>query len=209
MDARVARTRRRLQEALFGLARERSIDEVTVGGIAERAGVNRSTFYQHYRDKETLLADALDNIAEHAGADLGVIDPHSLEPPDAVVRFLSHIEQHAGVYRRVFSEPGYAVAYTRLHRRIHDAVRELADSRPDEVDLEMPTAVIAAGFAGTVTGVIGAWLDQDPPASAEVAARWVWLLVVGAAVNDPSQSGARPAWSLREHPATAVSHPVD
>ncbi|WP_291378775.1 helix-turn-helix domain-containing protein, partial [Demequina sp.] len=67
MDVRVERTRRRLQEALFSLARERGLENVAVSDIAERAGVNRSTFYQHYADKDTVLADALDRIAGEAG----------------------------------------------------------------------------------------------------------------------------------------------
>ncbi len=70
MDVRVARTRKRLQEALFALARERGLDDVSVSDIAEHAGVNRSTFYQHYSDKETVLADALDALLAQAGAQL-------------------------------------------------------------------------------------------------------------------------------------------
>ncbi|MEZ5190283.1 MAG: helix-turn-helix domain-containing protein [Schumannella sp.] len=67
MDPRIARTRRSLQEALLELARERELDDISVGDVAERAGVNRSSFYQHYADKETLLADALDSAAEGRG----------------------------------------------------------------------------------------------------------------------------------------------
>ena len=63
MDPRIARTRQSLQAALFELARERGLDEITVADIAERAGVNRSSFYQHYSDKDTLLADAIDAVA--------------------------------------------------------------------------------------------------------------------------------------------------
>ena len=62
MDARVVRTRRSLQESLFALARERPLEELTVADIVQRAGVNRSSFYQHYADKDTLLADAIDPI---------------------------------------------------------------------------------------------------------------------------------------------------
>src|SRR5690606_15118949 len=67
VDPRIARTRRSLQEALFELARERGLDEISVADIAERAGVNRSSFYQHYSDKDTLLADAIDAVVEEAG----------------------------------------------------------------------------------------------------------------------------------------------
>ena len=74
LDPRIARTRRVLQAALLDLAREQPLDEITVAEIADRAEVNRSSFYQHYSDKETLLADALDAQAADVGADLSSLD---------------------------------------------------------------------------------------------------------------------------------------
>ena len=54
-DRRVQRTRRLLQDALMALSTERGFDAVTVGDIAERANVNRATFYRHYQDKYGLV----------------------------------------------------------------------------------------------------------------------------------------------------------
>jgi AcrR family transcriptional regulator len=184
MDARVVRTRRSLQEALFALARERGIDEVSVSDIAERAGVNRSTFYQHYSDKETLLADALDLVAEQAGAQLEEIDEWSEDPPALLVDFLAHIDQHAELYRRVFLEPGYGVVLARLRQHVHDAVRRM-DERPDavaaDVPRDVPLDVIAAGVSGSIIGVIGAWLQSEARESPAVAALWVWRVIQGPA----------------------------
>src|SRR5690625_7649363 len=66
MDPRIARTHQALREALMALARERDVDEISVAEIAEVAGINRSTFYQHYRDKGVLLADVLDAVTQEA-----------------------------------------------------------------------------------------------------------------------------------------------
>ena len=66
MDPRIARTRQSLQQALLALAREESLDAISVADIAARAGVHRSSFYQHYADKETLLADAIDSAVDDA-----------------------------------------------------------------------------------------------------------------------------------------------
>jgi len=54
-DARVRYTKRVLREALLECLREKSIKETTVKEICERAGVNRATFYKHYRDCYDLL----------------------------------------------------------------------------------------------------------------------------------------------------------
>lgn len=178
MDIRIVRTRRRLQEALFDLAREDGVDHVSISAIAKRAGVNRTTFYQHYADKETLLADALDAVAQEAGANLGLIDERTLEPPQALTAFLTHIAAHAELYRRVFSEPGFGVVISRLQEHVRDAVYDSAGSMA-EGERDVPIEVIAAGVAGSIIGVIGAWLEHEPRASVEDGARWIWRIVMG------------------------------
>jgi AcrR family transcriptional regulator len=63
-DRRVVRTRDTLGDALVELIREKPFDEITVQQILDRAGVGRSTFYTHYRDKEDLfLSDVEDFFA--------------------------------------------------------------------------------------------------------------------------------------------------
>ena len=55
VDPRVRRTRRLLQQALTELMAEKSLRSITVQDIAERATVNRVTFYAHFPDKYALL----------------------------------------------------------------------------------------------------------------------------------------------------------
>ncbi len=59
VDPRVRRTRQWLQQALLDLMAEKSFEAITVQGLAERAGVNRATFYAHFNDKYALLEYAM------------------------------------------------------------------------------------------------------------------------------------------------------
>jgi len=59
LDPRIRRTRQLLEEALDALIRERRFEDITVGDIAARAGVNRATFYAHFADKYALLNHSL------------------------------------------------------------------------------------------------------------------------------------------------------
>ena len=60
-DPRVRRTRDRLGDALVELLVQKPFEDITVQDVLERAGVSRSTFYTHYRDKNDLfLSDAED-----------------------------------------------------------------------------------------------------------------------------------------------------
>jgi len=54
-DPRVVRTRRLLQDAFASLIQEKDFESITVRDIAERATVNRATFYAHFVDKFEML----------------------------------------------------------------------------------------------------------------------------------------------------------
>ena len=54
-DPRVIRTRQLLQDAFIALLKEKDFATVTVRDIAERATVNRATFYAHFTDKYALM----------------------------------------------------------------------------------------------------------------------------------------------------------
>jgi AcrR family transcriptional regulator len=54
-DPRVKRTRKLIVEAFFALLAEKSFHAISVQTIAERATVNRATFYLHFADKFALM----------------------------------------------------------------------------------------------------------------------------------------------------------
>ena len=55
LDPRVKRTRQLLEQAFLELLEEKGFQSITVQRIAERATVNRATFYAHFEDKFALL----------------------------------------------------------------------------------------------------------------------------------------------------------
>jgi AcrR family transcriptional regulator len=77
VDPRVTRTQKLIRDALRSLLAEKSFESTSVQDIAERATVNRATFYAHFTDKFALL-DAI--IREDIAARLSEGDP--LAAPD-------------------------------------------------------------------------------------------------------------------------------
>lgn len=53
-DMRVRRTKQNIIKAFIALTKEKSIDAITIQEIANKAMVNRATFYAHYHDKQDL-----------------------------------------------------------------------------------------------------------------------------------------------------------
>ena len=72
-DRRAKRSRRLLKEALLALMQEKRFHEITARDVAEKADLNRGTFYLHYPDTQALLESIEDDILTDAQ---GLIDQH-------------------------------------------------------------------------------------------------------------------------------------
>src|SRR5215472_18213541 len=76
-DLRVRRTHALLRKTLIDLIAEKGFDAVTVGDIAERAMVNRATFYRHYPDKYALVTSIFEEAVNQMLREIPL--PESLE----------------------------------------------------------------------------------------------------------------------------------
>ena len=54
-DLRVKRTQKLVLEALLDQTAQKGFSALTVSDITTHAGINRATFYRHYKDKFDLL----------------------------------------------------------------------------------------------------------------------------------------------------------
>ena len=96
-DQRVQRTRDRLGDALISLLVKKPFDDITVQDVLDRAGVSRSTFYAHYRDKNDLfLSDAEDFFESMASSLSRFGDPSKRVAP--VQELFAHIGEMRPLY---------------------------------------------------------------------------------------------------------------
>ncbi len=63
-DRRILRTRDTLGDALVALMHEKNFDDITVQDVLDRAGVGRSTFYEHYSNKDDLFLSDVEDFFE-------------------------------------------------------------------------------------------------------------------------------------------------
>lgn len=188
MDQRIARTRQSLQQALLVLAREQSLDAISVADIAARAGVHRSSFYQHYADKETLLADAIDAAVDDAveRSQVGELARTAMTPPDEAAIlgtlevFLEHASANASLFRRVLGPHGSALATARMRDRIDGIVRdgiEQARGAGSVPSSDVPVDLEVAAVSGAAIAAVARWLHMRPRPAPTQAAAWIWTLL--------------------------------
>ena len=161
LDARVRKSRDALGDALVSLMREKEFDEITVQEVLDRAGVSRSTFYQHFRDKEDLFAtDAAEFFDQIANALQRQDDRSDRVFP--VREFFEHIRVMEGFVSRLASagklHENMALARARFANGIERRLSVLGRARG--VD-PATRPIVALVFAGVVVSMLLWWIDQQ------------------------------------------------
>ena len=62
-----------LTEALMQIMEKKDYGDISVGEIAERAGVHRATFYRHFSSKEDVLRCCISEIIKEAEGDRKIL----------------------------------------------------------------------------------------------------------------------------------------
>lgn len=155
-DPRVIRTRQLLQQAFASILIEKGFESITVRDIAERATVNRATFYAHYRDKYDLAYNlAQDQFRQHLDADLPSTSAVSAETLEtlclSVFAFLTDVYGHCNLDRQ-FGPLLEGAMLEELHAFITDWLTqglELSIARRvalDTTSLTVSSALIVVGL---------------------------------------------------------------
>jgi AcrR family transcriptional regulator len=167
-DPRAQRTRRQLHEALLALIAERGYEAVTVQDVLDRAGVARSSFYAHFRDKEDLLFAGFKDVAEAAADNLFVAEPAERGGvPDLGGPLFRHVEENKAIAAALFATPaGDAVAAHMRNLLVVQArpwVQRYVASRNEIVPIEF----VVQYLVGALSSLLMWWVRHDFPHSAD------------------------------------------
>ena len=165
VDRRVRRTRDQLGDALVALIVEKPFDTITVQEVLDRAGVGRSTFYAHYRDKDDLFVSDVDEFLDGMASMLS-----RREDPSDRVAPVRELFAHVADARRLYDA---LVASDRIHdflelgqghfaRGIEQRLAELPRGRL--IGAQRRTA-LAHALAGSFLSLLTWWIDRNMPGS--------------------------------------------
>lgn len=174
-DPRIRQTRQRLGNALIALILEKPLEQITVQEVLERAGVGRSTFYLHFRDKDDLLLCQLETFLEMMSTAL-VRNKEESDRVMPVAEMFDHIGGQNKIYRAL-GDAGrlhdfFELAQGHFARGIETRLRE--SKRVPQREL----AARSFALAGTLIGLMRWWIDhgakESPQAMDELFHRMVW-----------------------------------
>jgi AcrR family transcriptional regulator len=134
-------------------------EDIRVADILRRADVGRSTFYEHFRNKDDLFRQSMLPIASALAEAAG-----DKFEPDRLVFVLEHFRDTGRIARGFLKSPSASLVVEAVGEQIH------AQLRARQVNAALPRAFIAAQLAEAECGMIRAWLTDRAPCSAVIMA---------------------------------------
>ena len=194
--ARTAATRKRIEDAFWSLYRDADSKSITASAVARAAGVNRSTFYAHFRDVgevlESIESDLMAYMGKRAAEVAGTADPAE------AARMARGIFDERGDQLRVFLG-------RRRSERVLESARAMLGGLVAREMLGIEGELVGATryrAEFVATGLIGAyirWLEDGRPVPIEDVASVLKVSALAAAEADllladrlPAGNGPQP-----------------
>ena len=151
MQQRQTTTKSDIKEAFIQLLATRNLEDITISQLTKKAGVNRSTFYLHYLDKQ----DFLEQLKEETSY-----------PKEALEAILSYFQENSAFFSEIAKNPSFRFA-DNIRSFILGMIESTPRSRPVIVAAyQMPERYAITMYVSGLTGLIVDWIingTQESP----------------------------------------------
>ena len=176
-DRRVLRTKAALTKALFELLGEKEFDKISITELAQRADVDRKTFYLHYRSVEEILEEFYeDTIAQlHTGLEQEKIFDGQVDIPGFFRVLNGVIDESMPLYRRLVKGTGYTYFIEQIRAVLSTAVENflVAQGVTDQTSLRLCSEFFASG----IMRIYLIWLRGELEMTESEFTEWVGRVV--------------------------------
>jgi AcrR family transcriptional regulator len=175
-DRRTRRTRALLHEALIGLMAERDYRAITIRHILERADVARSSFYEHFRDKDDLLFGSFQDVIDALPGDFFAARSTGPEPRLGLLLF-EHVAGNKAVARAMFGTEAWNMVLAHLRNVLLVQARVWLKARGAT---GASAELSAHHLVGALLAQLSWWVTQDfAPTPAEMSRAYTRLCLDG------------------------------
>ena len=159
-ERRVRKTKRAIRNAFAALLAEKDINQITVKDIAERADINRKTFYNHYRGVYQVMDEIENNIVADFDRMLqktGDIDPRN--PAPVYEKLTQLLQKDIEFYGNLLCMNGNNSLKEKLFNILKDHALASMQSH-----LSIPQPMLEVGIHYAFSGLMSAyqyWFQSD------------------------------------------------
>jgi len=174
IDRRIVRTRESIRDAMIDLIEEVGFESIAIKDIANRANINRGTFYLHYHDKFDLLDQTENEIVEDLKGILlresnwGFEDYINADKPlPVIVTIFEYFKSKSRTMHAILGLKANPSFQGRMRKAIESNLHALGLSTPvDNTQFSVPARYFISYISAAHMGVIQSWLNtgcQESP----------------------------------------------
>lgn len=168
-DRRIQRTKQMLRDALLDLIEERGLEGLTVRDLTEKAGLNRGTFYLHYRDIPDLLEQSKEQIfqgmIQFSSAAMNLTDAMDdcffQEPHPVALRAFEYLAENGRFFSVMLGPNGDPSFCSRWKRTMKEQLwQKSLRYQPEDGKLPFPREYLVSYIVSAHFGVIQQWFES-------------------------------------------------
>jgi AcrR family transcriptional regulator len=185
-DLRVLRTKKFIRKAFYDLIEEKGYEGITIQDIADRAMINRNTFYLHYQNKPDLLETCMNELLSELKYAV-VLCPISMSPfsisllETVMQTVLEHISHNNTFYYAMLIEENRIYQFrVKMENIVKDKLNEGKDLVQEHSHLAISKELRLEYLVSAFMGIVIWWIKNDQPLPAdEVSSQFSRLVTYG------------------------------
>ncbi len=162
-DLRVIRTKKNIREAFYKLLSEKAFESITVSELAQKADINRKTFYLHYSSTKDLLDEIQQEIIERMLQVLGKYDilSRTFDPYPMFLEFNESLTSYVTICKSFLFSSSLSDPIRQVKNAVLNSIlaKYSGLSRQDRIRAEYYIEYASTGLIALYLK----WLSHDPP----------------------------------------------
>lgn len=150
-------TKKKLQNALVDMMLEIPLQKIRINALSKRAGVGRSTFYEHYESVEELLEDLQNSFVDAMKENVSHLQSDT--PLEALSGSCEFYKENRKAFKALFFRSQCEAFRMSFSQVLMEELDKIYQFKKDVANV--PFTICFATY-GTMN-CIGAWIDADCP----------------------------------------------
>lgn len=170
-DPRALRSKRMFKQAALSLLIEEPSSQLTVQKLADRAELNRATFYLHYEDIKDLLQQITNEIFDELSIKIEpLVQSQVIDNREQLTLFLDYIYENRRYLFVLFEQKNF-------EDQLFSLIKNLIKTRRDRKGADLPDDIVSLEvLTSSIVGIILWWIKDGMQFSSEFLATQITLI---------------------------------
>ena len=174
-DLRTLRTRKKIRDALHQLVEAKGFSSISITDISVKAGINRGTFYLHYKDKYDLLEKIENEILEELAGYMRRADVQNIfnletqdKPFPFILSLFEYLRENGLLIKAILGPNGDPLFSVKLKSFIEiNLFKQTLSKEFNKEYTLIPVEYFLAYLLSAYLGVVEKWLEGGMEQSSE------------------------------------------